>query len=98
MSKCWVCRVRNSRLPFCTLFRPKYCAPAVDGRTNKVVVARHTSTDAHRNMGPPELVVGGATLSRDRGAVDRRHGEVSVAEALCEIKTQRARVSRIRTA
>jgi len=108
MSKCSVRSVRNSRRVVWTLLRPKYCALAEPGHISSVV-ARHTNTVAHRNMGTPELIVekryfntrkgrGLHTLMRDIGAIDGRNSDVSIADPTRNIETKRASAARIRAA
>src|SRR5262245_2621966 len=105
MSKCSVRSVRNSRRAFWTLLRPKYCALAETGHISSVV-ARHTSTVAHRNMGTPELIVekryfitqrrrGLHALVSRIGAINSRNSDVSVAHAARNIETKRASAARV---
>src|SRR6476619_4460200 len=106
MSKCSVRSVRNSRRVVWTLFRPKYCALADPGHISSVV-ARHTNTVAHRNMGTPELIVekrysitqqgrGLHTLMGRIGAINGRNSDVPIADPARNIEPKRASAARVR--
>src|SRR4030095_6796996 len=107
MSKCSVRSVRNSSRVFWTLWRPKYCASTAAEHIS--VVARHTSTVAHRNMGTPELIVekryfitqherGLHALVGRIGAINGRNSDVSIADPARNIETKRASAARVRAA